>query len=63
MTTQPGAEPDPTTPDEESDADPTTMNPRTGAAAHDTPESDAYEDTDADPANLNPRSTLDEPDE
>ncbi|QAY71176.1 hypothetical protein [Xylanimonas protaetiae] len=60
MTTQPGAESDAYDPEQDADADPEAMNPRTGAAAHDTPESDAYEDTDADPANMNPRSTLDE---
>jgi hypothetical protein len=63
MTTQPGAEPDAVDPHDDPDADPGTMNPRTGAAAHDTDASQGYEDTDADPANLNPRSTLDEPEE
>ncbi len=62
MTTQPGAN-DAYDPDEDVDADPASMNPRTGAAAHDTAESDEYEDSDADPANMNPRSTLDGPDE
>ena len=40
-------------PDQDPDADPAQLNPRTGAAASGDPEDDA--DTDAEPANLNPR--------
>jgi len=42
-------------PDQDPDAQPSSLNPRTGDQASDTGES--YEDTDADPANLNPRTT------
>ena len=63
MTTQPGDEGNaPEEHQEDPDADPMNMNPRSGAAASsEATESDEYEDTDADPANLNPRTTMDEP--
>jgi len=40
-------------PDQDPDADPANLNPRTGAAAQGGADQDA--DTDAEPANLNPR--------
>jgi len=40
-------------PDQDPDADPANLNPRTGAAAAGDADSDT--DTDAEPANLNPR--------
>ena len=39
-------------PDEDPDADPGMLNPRTGAAAHD--EGGDDDDTDANPGNMNP---------
>ena len=41
-------------PEHDTDSDPGTLNPRSGAAAHDE-SSQEYPDTDADPNNLNPR--------
>ncbi|WP_166436031.1 hypothetical protein [Cellulomonas shaoxiangyii] len=45
-------------PDQDPDTDPSSLNPRAGAAASDEGE-DAGGDPDADPNNLNPRSTED----
>ncbi|MBN9327691.1 MAG: hypothetical protein BGO38_10250 [Cellulomonas sp. 73-145] len=52
MTTS--ADPGSTRGPDDTDADPGTLNPRSGAAARDE-SSGEYEDTDADPNNLNPR--------